>query len=183
MKLITLFKFMFAFGLMQACGGKPEWIAYSNTKGDFVTTIAEEGDIIWYGTKKGLVKFERTEGKRTQLTESNSGLSDNDVKAITMDKKHVKWISTSLGLSTFDGTNWDSFDISNSRIPANLVSAVAIDASDTKWIGTNKGLAKFDGTNWTVFTTSNSPLPNDRVTAVTVGKNDNIWIGTEGDGI
>ncbi len=116
---------------------------------------------------------------------SNSGLPDETIYSIALDKSGNKWIGTDKGgLAEFDGTKWTVYDTTNSGLPDNDVHVVAIDINDNKWIGTDKGgLAKFDGTNWTIYDTSNSGLPDNDVWAVMIDNSGNKWIGTHSGGL
>jgi hypothetical protein len=110
---------------------------------------------------------------------SNSGLPDNDVRAIAIDGQGNKWIGTTDGLAKFDDVNWTVYNTSNSGLPNNDVFAIAIDGQGNKWIGTyGGGVAKFDGSSWTVYNTSNSGLTSNYVYAIAIDGQGNKWIGT-----
>jgi ligand-binding sensor domain-containing protein len=109
---------------------------------------------------------------------SNSGLPNNYINLITIDKFNNKWIGTEKGLVKFDGTNWTVFNTSNSGLTDNTIYSIAIDSANNKWIGTYKGLAKFDGTNWIVYNSSNSGLPDDYITTIIIDSTNNKWCGT-----
>jgi ligand-binding sensor domain-containing protein len=113
---------------------------------------------------------------------SNSGLPNDTVFTIAIDRVGNKWIGTSGGLAKFDGVNWTVYNYSNSGLPDNRVYAIAIDAQGNKWIGTYGGLAKFDSLNWTVYKTL-SGLPSNLVTAIAIDGGGNKWIGTYGGGL
>ena len=52
----------------------------------------------------GLVKFD---GKNwTNFNTSNSGLPDDNIHAIAIDKQGKKWIGTYNGLAVFDDNHW-----------------------------------------------------------------------------
>jgi hypothetical protein len=116
---------------------------------------------------------------------SNSGLPDNYVSAIAIDRVGNKWIGTwSRGLAKFDGANWRVYNTYNSGLPDDDVYAIAIDGEGNKWIGTwYGGLVKFDDVNWTVYNTSNSGLPDNYVWAIAIDAQGNKWIGTWNRGL
>ncbi len=159
-----------------------EWINYTN--GNYIVSLAEEGDYMWVGISFGLVKLNKTTGDATFYNTSNSGLPDNWVNSIAIDESGNKWIGTlGGGIAKYDGTNWSVYNTSNSGLPDNRVFSIAIDESGNKWIGTDGGLAKYDGTNWSVYDTSNSGLPENWVNSIAIDESGNKWIGTYGGGI
>jgi ligand-binding sensor domain-containing protein len=110
-----------------------------------------------------------------------SGLHNNNVTAIAIDRNRSKWIGTGNGvLATFDDRNVIVYSEYNSGLPGNWVSCIAIDNMGNKWIGTSEGLAMFDGSNWRVYDRDNSDLPSDRVYCIAIDSNGNKWIGTGG---
>jgi sugar lactone lactonase YvrE len=121
-----------------------EWNVY-NTKGKFITCLAEEGEYLWVGTYGGgLVKLNKSTGEIIVYGKWNSKLPDNYVSAIAIDAQGNKWIGTrGGGLAKFDGVNWTVYNTSNSGLPDYAVTAIAIDAQGNKWIGTERGLAVF----------------------------------------
>jgi sugar lactone lactonase YvrE len=159
-----------------------EWIGF--TSGNFILSFADEGNYIWIGTAGGgLVKLNKSTGEFIVYDKWNSGLPDNFIWSIAIDKQGNKWIGTPDGLAKFDGVNWTVYNTSNSGLPYNWVHAIAIDGGGNKWIGTSLGLAKFDGVNWTVYKTSNSGLPDNFVMAIAIDGGGNKWIGTFGGGL
>jgi ligand-binding sensor domain-containing protein len=95
----------------------------------------------------------------TTYTTSNSGIPDNSIWDLAVDSSNTIWIATDYGLGSFDGTNWNIYDVNNAPIPANSnndIFAVFIDDVDHVWIGTDGGyLLEFDHFNnvWTDHTT------------------------------
>lgn len=158
--------------------GNPPWMQFSEEQ--TITSFFEDGDILWVGTKKhGLLKLDRTTQKIYDYTIANSGLPDNDVEVIRKDKKDIKWIGTALGLSKYDGDNWEGFDANNSELPANLVNAIAFESSGLAWIGTANGLASFDGNKWTVYKIDNSDIPDNVINYLAIDNKNILWIGTD----
>ena len=56
---------------------------------------------------------------------------------IIVDSAGLVWVGTYVGISTFDGVNWDVIGASGG-LPDKNVYAIAIDKNNTKWIGTNR---------------------------------------------
>ena len=126
---------------------------------------------------------------------SNSGLPENKLKSITMDKSNDIWLGTAGdGGVKFDGSKWYVYNESTSGISNNHVDSIAIDRKGAVWFGTGNGVCMFDGdTTWTIYNTSNSGLPNDDIYPVAIDRSGSssalfdeetiVWIGTYGDGL
>jgi len=113
----------------------PQWINY--TKSNSVYAFAEEGENMWVGTDRGLVKLDKITGNTTCYDRANSGLPHDVVNSIAIDNNGMKWIGTyGGGLAKFDGNDWTVYDTSNSGLPGDRVKTIAIDENNTKWIGT-----------------------------------------------
>jgi len=162
---ILLLPFFILLAFNFSFSQNPEWINY--TAGNYIFSLAIEGDYIWIGTTGGLVKLNMLTGEKVNYNRGNSGLPNNYVRVIAIDSQGNKWIGTDRGLAKFDGTNWTVYNTSNSGLPYLYVRAIAIDSQGNKWIGTWwGGLAKFDGVNWTVY----SGLPDNRVNAIAIDR-------------
>lgn len=161
----------------------PEWINYYGRSPE-VFTVAVDGNYIWAGGERGLMRVNTLNDERIFYDKLNSGLPNNFVRSLSVDASGNKWIGTDEGLVKYDGTSWTIFTTSNSGLPSDKVLSLAIDSSDNIWIGTYKGgLAKFDGFNWTIYTTSNSNLPDDRIYALAIDSDGTKWIGTYSSGL
>ncbi len=156
----------------------PQWLNYTN--GDLVRSIEDDNNNLWVGTWGGLVKVNKATGTSSFYNVANSGLTCNIIYDIIIDENGTIWIGTwGGGLTTYNGTNWTTYDTSNSNIPNNFVVSLAIDSNQTKWIGTwDGGIVSFDGTNWTTYDTSNSVLPDNRVNSIETDSSGKIWVGT-----
>jgi ligand-binding sensor domain-containing protein len=112
---------------------------------------------------------------------TNSGLPDNQINAIAVDKNNIAWAGTPKGLAYLENGSWKFFDTSNSPLPSSFIRAIAVEEVNIIWIGTDKGVARYDNGNWQVFTTGNSPFTNNAVMCMTYNKvNKTLWIGFEG---
>lgn len=88
-------------------------IDYSNLlPAEGVTAIKINKDVIWIGTRKGLLKISSS-GNQI-FTTNNSGLKDDYITAIEVDDLGKIWIGGLFnGISIYDGTNWEYFNSSN----------------------------------------------------------------------
>ena len=120
----------------------PDWINYTSNE---VYAIVESGDFVWAGGC-GLVKVNKNSGDLTYFNRANSGLPNNYVHSMAVDKQGVLWIGTyGSGLARFDGGAWTTYDGKTSPLPSDYVNCVVIDGNNIKWIGTSEGLTRFDG--------------------------------------
>jgi len=111
---------------------------------------------------------------------ANSKLPDDQINAIAIDKKDVKWIGTANGLARLEGTGWTLYNPDNSGLPSAIIQALAVEESGAVWAGTDKGLARFDGTKWSVYKTDNSALEDSGITSIVHDSQRKVtWIGTE----
>ena len=120
----------------------------------------------------------------TSYTSRDSGLPDDIVPAIAIDKNNMKWFGTLSGLASFDGENWQVWNTQNSPLPDNQINDIDIDDDGLMWIATASGAAVFDGVDrWVVFTSKNSPLPQGNIYKVRSDKRGNHWFGNDARGL
>lgn len=164
----------------------PQWIVYntgnSGLPGNTVYSIAFEGNVKWFGTDKGLAKFENNYW--TAYDTTNSNLPDNFVKIVRINDSGEKLIGTTHGgVALYDNVTWTIYDTSNSPLPHNWVFGADFDTSGNIWIATILGVAKTNGINWEIFNSNNV----DSMTGPRVVKFDpvsnKIWIGTTTRGL
>jgi len=117
----------------------------------------------------------------------NSGLPNEDVRALLPDNSGGIWVGTGGGLAHFHTDNtWEIFDISNSKLPNDEISVLTPDGKGGIWIGTNGfygtsgGLAHLSAENtWKeIFTTHNSLLPSNKIESLLSDGNGGIWVAT-----
>ena len=144
-------------------------------------SIDKKNSIIWFGTFKGLVKFENE--KFTRYTTLNTQLPSNSVREVYLDKKNVQWITTDSGIVKVDNNKWTVYTMKNSKLPCNKVGTVNGDSLGNIWIGTIDGLVKIDpaGT-WTVYDMKNSLLPDMAIWKIVV-ENNVVWLGMHDGGL
>jgi ligand-binding sensor domain-containing protein len=112
-------------------------------------------------------------------TTSNSGLTDNYIRAIAIDRLGVKWIGTqNKGLFRFDGSTWKNYSSTNSILADNYVLCVEVGPDSAVWIGTRSGGAfRLKDTTWQEFWTGNSRLPSNRIQGISFD-GDTVWFAT-----
>ncbi len=120
------------------------------------------------------------QGTLTTFTTAD-GLVDNRTWVIAFDSAGTKWMGTTLGISSYDGTTWTNFTNANTGggLLSDNVWAMTIDSSGTLWFATGGGVSSYNDTTWTAFTTADGLVNND-VRAVEVDPSGTIWFGTLG---
>lgn len=149
--LSTLFTLLLTVAmLLPARANSPEWI--NLTQGTHITSMVEDANNLWIGTKGGLVKMDKQTQSMTYFNKGNSGLPSNSVEALDIDAQGNIWIGTyDQGLAMYDGTNWQVFNKDNSGLPSNQIYTIQFDNQDNLWIGELFYLIKFDGQNFTNY--------------------------------
>jgi hypothetical protein len=132
-----------------------------------VNKMLRQGDLIWFASSSGLIKYTGTEF--IPYTTSNSGLPHNYVTSLATNHDGNLWIGTAGGLAKFDGTNWTVYNRYNSPLTSDNITGVAVDSSGAVFLSNtgsypdflSDGLVKFDGTNWKFFNSKNSGKPDN----------------------
>ena len=106
------------------------------------TCILEEREgIIWFGTTKGVIVYNMTNGVATTLNTAR-GLSSNDVRSMVKDSEGYIWVSTPGGINRI---NPDDFEISRfytEEKAFNGVSAFSV-MDDRAYFASNTGITAF----------------------------------------
>ena len=143
-----------------------------------VRSLQSQGDIMWIGTDRGLVKYEKEE---IHVFHQEDGLNADLILCLFVDSKNRLWIGTENGLNYWDGEQFQQWTIADGLI-SERVRSICEDAYGNLWIGTNQGLSIFDGKDF-VNIDSDNGLTNNRIRCVQNDDFDNIWVGTYFGGI
>lgn len=136
---------------------------------------------IWIGTDQGLAKIENG-SSWTVFNETNSGLLDNDIRALKNDGDSLLWVGTVQGgLYKYDGLTWSNYTPLNSGLGDFLVRAIDVDNTGDIWIATTEGIYIFDRTSWYSFTSDDGLLSNN-ITSICVGESTK-YVGTINGGV
>ena len=142
----------------------------------FVQSIGiEVSGIIWVGTEFGGVsKFDGTNW--TAFTKANSGLLNDNITCIVIDKQGNKWFVTGGSLSKYDDVTWTSYNIFG-------LNAITIDDSGNIW-GAGTGtecVSKYDLSNWSTF---NNPVGiSDQFLSICIDNQGIKWLGSYSYGV
>ncbi|MDP3580315.1 MAG: PEGA domain-containing protein [Ignavibacteria bacterium] len=119
-----------------------------------IIAIGKSGTV-WAATNIGLCKLEGNNW--TVYNTSNSGIKDNYVNCIAIDRDGKVWAGpTTYGISVYDGKLWTTYSTSNINLPNVGAGVLSLHISDDGkvWAGTcrspnpNGPLICFDGSSW-----------------------------------
>ncbi len=113
--------------------------------------------------------------------QTEDGLPQNYVQAITQTRDGYLWLATQEGLVRFDGIKFTVFDKSNTpQIRENNIQALAVDSKGSLWVGTEGGgLVRLHDGKFSLYTTEDG-LAHNIVDSIYEDRAGNLWIGTEG---
>jgi len=159
------------------------WSQYSGIDG--LASMANQSifhdsrGFLWIGSTSSSVGgngVSRYDGQTFTLLDTDNGLADNSVSAITETEDGSLWFGTRAGLSRWQNGQMTSFT-KEDGLPSSRIRSLAVDSNDQLWIGTRAGLARFDNGKFTVYTKKEG-LPHNWVHAIESTENGTLWIGT-----
>ena len=111
--------------------------------------------------------------------QTDEGLPDNLVQAITQTGDGFLWVGTRAGLARFDGSQFFCYDSRNTPALKNpSITALCADHSGALWIGTDGGgLLRLKDGIFTPFTLGTG-LAGDAVRVIYESRDGSVWIGT-----
>ncbi|MDB6133946.1 MAG: Two component regulator, sensor protein [Verrucomicrobiales bacterium] len=126
-----------------------------------------------------------------RVWQTEQGLPQNTVTAVTRTRDGYCWIGTLHGLARFDGLRFVVFNSSNTpAFKSDRISALAQDTTGNLWIGTQGGgVVRLRGGGgdaaaagagagaFTHFSVAQG-LASDMTTCLTAGANGAVWVGT-----
>lgn len=158
---------------------------------DYYSVVADENNIKWFLTEKGLVSFDGTTWKSHRDKVPQTGLREIDY-TFTGENKEL-WFSTAegaiLALVPMDKiVDVKSYIPRDTAIISKNVSAVAIGSNSVYWFGTDNGIAAYKDGKWLTDAYSDrysrELFGTFPITAMaTSNDGDSLYIATEGAGI
>jgi len=112
------------------------------------------------------------------FTPENSGVISKHASIIYEDRSGVMWFVSGIGVSRYDGSDWETFTTENSGLIKNDISSIYEDINGGIWFLSNEGVSGFDGTIWTMFTPENSGLISNYVNNMASTPDGSLWFGT-----
>jgi ligand-binding sensor domain-containing protein len=179
---------------------RSNWVDFDVATAYNVSSMFRDSDgNMWIGTvANGLTQYDDTWTTFVASRDPNiGGLSDNTIRALTIDNQHNLWVGTENGhickLHLRDNPmvprNWKCFNVPGE--PENTVRSLFLDNKGYLWVGAQNGIyrvrpnADLDSpNNWLGFDGQNCGINvRDRIVrAIVEDKRGYIWIGTN-DGL
>jgi ligand-binding sensor domain-containing protein/signal transduction histidine kinase len=147
--------------------------------GRILSILEDRAGRLWVGTEHGLVEVDHERGR---VFGTSDGLRDASIGALLEDRKGMIWVATATGgLHRFDGTNFESMQLSPGRV-ADPVSSMYEDHDGMMWFGTETGgLYRKPGDHFEVVAPAGQL--GSGVRALTRDPDGNMWIATSARGL
>ena len=125
-------------------------------------------------------------GQWKTYTKENSGLADNEVRAISLDSIGAVWFGTKNGLTRFDGAGWKTYTTAD-KLAHNTVNAIAFETTSHGpeiWVATDDGVSVVSVnpdaiTFATPYRKDNTGLISNMVSSAAVDTGHVKWFGTD----
>ena len=149
--------------------------------------VFEPGNILWIGSTKGLLRYDRNNKSIRRFLnnpDDPSSLSHNVINSITKDKEGNIWIGTNKGINKLnkDKGTFIRYDINskNNSFVSDYILHVYADPESNLWIGKSKGVermnlktGKFD--HYIVDATDTSNFGNNRILDILMDRSKKLW--------
>ncbi len=112
------------------------WVMYNATISQIL--VGKNNDLWFSAEDKGII-HKNSSGVWKTYNYHNSGLISDTVYDLAVDYNGTLYIATNMGISIFDGHNWDTITTVNSRLPSDHITSIAFDTVGNLWIGTASG--------------------------------------------
>ena len=89
--------------------------------------VDKKGKGVWFGLWGGGAALLSRDGDWTNFT-SRDGLAGDIVYSLAQDSEGVMWFGTDKGVSSFDGTTWNRYDLG--RSPAHVYALTVTSGGD-----------------------------------------------------
>jgi hypothetical protein len=140
---------------------------FTSTNRSLMTMVCDE-HYLWAGAcSDGLLRIDKNSGETVLYTLSNSGLSNDCVRALAFDKQGALLVGTAQGgITSFDGAVWKQLPGPND----NNVRAMTVDNQGSIWAWMQSaGVVRYDGAAW-------QPVVNRFSGALTSDPDGDVWL-------
>lgn len=142
-------------------------------------TVEAKTGALWVGTSKGVHEIDVATGQLRRTFNRESGLANEYVFAIGIDKEGYKWFGTNAGgVSRYRDGKWKTY-FPMHGLADYWIYSFASQKNGDLWIGTWAGANVVDMKN-VKFRTYVKELVNEWVYGLGVDAKDRVWFGTEG---
>jgi len=115
--------------------------------------------------------------------ETQDGLPQNSIRAITQTPDGYLWLGTPAGLVRFDGVRFVVFDKGNTaEIRDNSITCLLLGQDGSLWIGSQSGLLRMRHGAFSRYTREDG-LSDNSVTSLLESRDGCLWIGTQTGGL
>ncbi|MHB9027763.1 MAG: ligand-binding sensor domain-containing protein [Candidatus Latescibacterota bacterium] len=114
--------------------------------------IVSQGQYLWYGTDRGLVRRDSETGAERRFTTAD-GLPSNTVKCAAVSPDGSVWVGTAGGAGRYDGNVWKKYTTADGLAHNDITSIAAAPNGDV-WVGisiSSGELCRFDGATWRTY--------------------------------
>ncbi len=146
----------------------------------YACALGEEPDgTVWAGSvSEGLLEFK--DGKLVTINAS-SGLSDNAVESLLVDRDGNLWVGTEVGLNLLRQKNLFAYD-QKQGLGYGAVNGLAEIAPGVIWAGKpGDGLYRWDGRNFSRLMSANLSIMGQQINTLLASRNGSCWVaGADG---
>jgi signal transduction histidine kinase/ligand-binding sensor domain-containing protein len=112
-----------------------------------------------------------------RVWQTDDGLPDNDVRALTQTADEYLWVATDSGISRFDGARFEKFRLTNIGTNRNnIIEKLMVDSRHQLWVALNRGAVVCIGQERSQVFTSENGLPDSHALSLVEDHDGNIWV-------
>ena len=148
--------------------------------------LQDNKGFIWFGTLKGLNRFDGYEFKTFRYRENDkTSLINNRVNIVFQDSHENLWIGTANGLSRYhrDSETFSAVDVLEIKGGRNYISSVIEDKQGNIWVGTFAGIRKLnrktEKMEELLQLDRSQSLRSEAIFSLFLDHDNHIWAGTK----
>lgn len=164
---------------------------FDGLPGNMVFTIEQDNDgFMWFGTDKGLARFDGVEFKSLTLPETDSlkNMNNNSVYILTYDNMGKLWIGTSKGLFYYSPEQENIIPVqlinSQKEIIIPIIKHIALEGDSLLWISSvGQGLICYNliskmAKTYLPNSAIKESLPSKTITGLLIDSHGDLWVST-----
>ncbi len=160
----------FVFGMQP-----DEWAVFSTANSGLpdnqINAIAvDSGSTIWFGTTRGLARYNGRSWSVFDTT--NSNIPSSVIHSLFADEKGV-FVGTDRGLGIFDGVKWKRIDSAGTLFTSKLIKGVVKDKAGNYYAASEHEVVKFNSSLQPVDTLEFIGT----LQSLVIDGSDNLWVG------
>lgn len=142
--------------------------------------LAPDGTV-WFGTFGQGLFGQRPDGTLVEYDEE-SGLMQNNVRALMVDGRGRLWVGSKFGVNVLDGARLRSYTV-HQGLPNDNIWCLFQDRDGGIWLGTDgAGVLRYAGERFVTWTVTDG-LCSDLVMTMCADARGDLWMGTYGNGV